>query len=466
VKLGNTKAGAGLRGTRTIGLVLLLLFLGCQLCSRAHADDPYDPWLGNGNPDPKALTYGLYFADDVPLKMRKAIVDDLVWLYSLGTLKSSGRLNQFRKISPAGLITGAELVSWLLARTKVVLANGQFCIYEHGVIVNGSRPGRPPIVFPGERRGQCIVQDEQTASGVSYHRARASAVSYDRVIPADTAAKELYGVRLDDKIMMFTGGIEPITGLSLALVSDSSRFLARAQRLETLFHEAIHAELIASHKNCSGWDAEPAITLSGDPEIIWLLPTTAAFACDSRVNSESAYTMGALVTHVLADNCSDCTGYQTYILHKWEAYSWSRMEIPLRAPIVLPGDLASSSTQGLNGRKISSAPPLMMFEALESYYDDRCKDNPINCSSKGLAELRKIKGYFELLNANKQFDGIWDGSAPDDAHNIWGRFSGKLVTSGREADEWIKLVPSAENTGYNLPMKWIRPCSDFTKGCQ
>jgi hypothetical protein len=454
-----------LRGISTIGLALLLFFLGCELSSRAHADDPYDPWLGNGNPDPKALTYGLYFADDIPVKMRKAIVDDLVWLHSLGTLKSSGRLNQFRKISQTDLITGAELVSWLLARTKVVLANGKFCISEHGVIVNGSRPGRPPIVFPEQRRGECLVQDEQTASGVAYHRARTSAVSYDKALPADTAAKELYGVRLDDKIMMFTGGIEPVTGLSLALVPDSSRFLARAQRLETLFHEAIHADLIASHKICAGWAAEPAITLSGDPETIWLMPAT-VYACDGRASSESAYSISALVTGVLADNCSDCTGYQIYILHKWEADSWSRMEVPLRAPIILPPDLVSSSTQGVNGRKINSAPPLMMFEALESYYYYRCKDNPINCSSTALEDIRRIKGYFKLLNASKQIDGIWDGSAPDDGHNIWSTYRRRIVTNGHEADEWIKLVPSAENTGYNLPMKWIRPCSDFTKGCQ
>src|SRR6202035_277188 len=67
-----------------------------------------------GNSDPGALDKGIVFHSSVPISERKLLVDDLVWLYSLGDLKGGGELSRLARMTRSNQLSGADIVEWLL----------------------------------------------------------------------------------------------------------------------------------------------------------------------------------------------------------------------------------------------------------------------------------------------------------------------------------------------------------------
>jgi hypothetical protein len=241
----------------------------------------------------------------------------------------------------------------------------------------------------------------------------------------------------------------------------------RAQRLETLFHEAKHTESQELHVACTGWAPPPMVWFGVQKDISDAMGPLDAIGmrgdCDKGISG--AHTMGALILDAIASNCPACSTTDLLQIRDDEIGRWRMVDVPLRAATSVPDEIVDPSTFGLRGRKFSSAPPKMIFDALQAKSDllvKSCREkNPgTDCKAEHASEIRALSAFLARIDAAGGFASNWSGSVRK--HES---LDNQQPATGSWSDEWIRRAPDAAAVGYNLPMKWARPCSDYAKGC-
>lgn len=435
---------SGCLARRRLFQVLPALMVVAGLVSLLHSAAA-EPNKILASKNPQALSLGITFHPDVSNDIRKAIVEDLSWLSTIGPIKDE-RLRHLLQIDEP--MTGASVVAWFLDRVHVIGVFG-WCPPTDYVDITFNESG--PVV--AKRRARCAPESAEWRAAVP------------RTAFSGLPSGMVRGIGLDRRIRIVpeTWPAEfrwPVMKIAPDFLRSGATASARVGRLGTLFHEASHVDGI-SHEGCKQSDWKfLAFTLGP-----WKYPSPFFNLgnpnCDDPVGG-SAFTIQGSLLRAMADYCH-CTSKEQLTIRANEWAIWRYQGVPLKEPTVIPSLPELKSIKGLAGATLSNFPPAEFFEAGIKYTEiflrlcqNRCREfDRIKGWQTELAGLRK---FGNSLSERGAFTGSWQSSNPK-------RPPIKRPLDIAGAKKWLAAAAKAAKNGYNVETTSLVSCADLQNQC-
>ena len=432
-----------------------------MICSRASSAREID-WSLVLNPDPSAQETGLYFHSSVPVDARKLIIDDLSWLASRDNLIDADQLGKALGVAERP-VTGTRIVAWILGRLSMIVDYG-WCDPRANLVISQARPELVVVFHSDAAKALCNSTPTSTVNAAILLGSGGDGpnhmMNWRSWRQADERDGEIDAFRVDDLVLVTPKTRHPFPPIVFINFkkfiskqgSDLQSSSARIERLTTLVHEATHmrgTSFFVDHVACNP-ESVRAIPLGG-------YLAREEVACDSSLLG--AYATEAEFVRVLLLSCAECRD-RTMVLS--EMTSWLKIEIKPSRRIAL-GDIPGLSNKPeFKDKWLAVVPPRRAFDEWLASLDVREK---AGCSTKSKpcyvpqfrAEVSALLNYLVAMRQRGELDANWD-SLPRDP-------TPPFQPSGPAALSWLRAAVAAPTRGYNVPLRWLPPCSRFSTGC-
>jgi len=424
------------------------------------------------HPDTRALAAGLHFHSSVPLEVRRMLVEDIAWLWRQGPAGDTRELA--RLISATGPVTGADLVTWMLNRARVVVGHGACIVNHRGYLSTES--GR--LVF--KPRGAVMERQFGRVGGRSC-RPPEENLGGSR----ENYGESFLGLGFDGlAAVQVDGAVMPVLDTHdnpIFLVHDYPPFRregwpGRIYRLMILLHEAAHAHT-DRHAACQATGLENALpNFTTDLEKVRFGRPAGDLGCD--VMSGAVYALAAEFMKYLLDACRDCTLPERIEVAEdvWRTSARVLDPAPLdraglvkrrldaaaaRIPMRWKGDMVLLEAPG----HLPTAVTLDRYGEYVALLRQACAASACSPAMEAtLAELASLaEDLAEIIRPMRRPErqlGLALASGLRAKHELRGM--GGLTKA--DARAWVETALRAEPEGWNTPNTSLIPCS-AVRGC-
>ncbi len=413
---------------------------------------PDKPGLGAAilpyrNSDTAALPIGIRFREDVPVAIRKLIVDDFAWLAKLGPLQQTDHLTRLFGLPVQ--ISGPDLLAWYVHRVHA-MGSGKIC------------PRRELVLEPTSKT-TWQMSDSFNLNCNDLPKGADAFVDIPTVGADPGTGRAVY---VGDQVMLAATAHESAPMINV--VTNGSKNLSfganadddigeRIYRLSVLAHEAFHT--IATddaHYACD--DLDYIFDGKFDVGYFGYGRNSGSPAEDCDVGFK-AYAAQTFVLEALAASC-DCSARTRNTILQWATEIAAVSVVRLKEPWKVP-DHADLRGTALAGKRFTDI-PIQPFFDLSVQLAEGVAAAQQDCASNARCQkmIAQARAFSDLATAAF-------GQSPERLKQGWRLPPGDKTEIDTDwAMVWLARAQRAAGSDYNVPLRWVTPCRNSPMGCE